>query len=204
MAKKEETTPKDMIQGIIILIVLIFAAFLMYNKENVNRNSEDKQFTISYTPYYCKVKKANVRSKPNTSSTIIGKVKLGDEIKVLDKSNNWYQIYFKGRRGWIYSNLVSINKIEILARVFYEGEYFYITNLNNFDWENVIFKLNYGITDAYRAKRKRVKAGSTIKISCFDFINNSGKRFNIYTHAPQRFMIWPRDMKIGWWEGRFR
>lgn len=60
------------------------------------------------TPYHIvKVKTANVRSQPTTSSRIVGKVSYGDALKTLERRSGWVKIQRDGGlRGWISRNLL--------------------------------------------------------------------------------------------------
>lgn len=60
------------------------------------------------TPYHIvKVKTANVRSQPSTSSRIVGKVSYGDALKTLERRSGWIKIQRDGGlRGWISRNLL--------------------------------------------------------------------------------------------------
>jgi len=57
----------------------------------------------SSTPYHIvKVKTANVRSQPSTSSRVLGKVSYGDALKTLERRSGWVKVQRDGRlRGWI-------------------------------------------------------------------------------------------------------
>jgi len=57
------------------------------------------------------VRSANIRMEPNTASPVIANAKYGEDLKLLDKSNDWFYIQkADGTEGWIYSKLVK--KIE--------------------------------------------------------------------------------------------
>lgn len=57
----------------------------------------------SSTPYHIvKVKTANVRSQPTTSSRILGTVSYGDALKTLERKGGWVKVQRDGGlRGWI-------------------------------------------------------------------------------------------------------
>lgn len=203
MSRKKEKRKESPLEQFIAFLIFIFLAYSLCNRDKNKNKAFDNGENLSYRTYYCKITSANIRSKPTTKSNIIGKAKLGDKIKVTDSLNNWYKINLNNQEGWIYKKLLSEYKIRVSASVMYDAEGFYITNLNNFDWKYVIFKLNYGLTGTYRAKRELVKAGETIRIPFYEFIKNDGERFNIYSEKPKRFMVWPVHMNIDWWEGQF-
>ena len=57
--------------------------------------------------------KITVRLSPNTESELSGSVVKGQEVTILDKSDNWYKIRSTvGLEGWIPEYSVTINKIE--------------------------------------------------------------------------------------------
>jgi hypothetical protein len=62
----------------------------------------------SSTPYHIvKVKTANVRSQPTTSSRIVGKVSYGDALKTLERKSGWVKVQRDGGlRGWISRKLL--------------------------------------------------------------------------------------------------
>jgi len=54
-----------------------------------------------------KVKTANVRSQPSTSSRIVGKVSYGDTLKTLERRTGWVKVQRDGGiRGWISRKLL--------------------------------------------------------------------------------------------------
>lgn len=60
------------------------------------------------TPYHIvKVKIANMRSQPSTSSRIVGKVSYGDPVKTLERKSGWVKVQRDGGlRGWISRKLL--------------------------------------------------------------------------------------------------
>ena len=60
------------------------------------------------TPYHIvKVKTANMRSQPSTSSRILGKVSYGDALKTLERKSGWVKVQRDGGlRGWISRTLL--------------------------------------------------------------------------------------------------
>lgn len=59
----------------------------------------------------------NVRQSPNTISSILGKVKSGDQLKVIEQSGDWYKILLpSGKQGWIASWLVSLKSSTVPSR----------------------------------------------------------------------------------------
>jgi SH3-like domain-containing protein len=66
-----------------------------------------RQLTSS-TPYHIvKVKTANMRSQPTTSSRIIGKFSYGDTLRTLERRSGWIKVQREGGlRGWISRQLL--------------------------------------------------------------------------------------------------
>ncbi len=62
----------------------------------------------SSTPYHIvKVKVANMRSQPTTSSPIVGKFSYGDTLKTIERRSDWVKVQREGGlRGWISRKLL--------------------------------------------------------------------------------------------------
>lgn len=59
------------------------------------------------TPYHIvKVKIANMRSQPTTTSRVVGKVSYGDTLKTLERREGWVKVQREGLRGWISKKLL--------------------------------------------------------------------------------------------------
>ncbi|NLV36739.1 MAG: SH3 domain-containing protein [Clostridiaceae bacterium] len=58
-----------------------------------------------------KVAVVNLRSKPTTNSTILGKILLNDTVTLVSKTGNWYQVTTKkGTNGYIREDLLNVKK----------------------------------------------------------------------------------------------
>lgn len=58
-----------------------------------------------------KVAVVNLRSKPTTNSTILGKMLLNDTVTLVSKTGNWYQVTTaKGTNGYIREDLLTVKK----------------------------------------------------------------------------------------------
>lgn len=56
---------------------------------------------------YVKVDIANFRSAPTTASKIIGKLKRGDRVALVEKKGDWYRVVATGlRAGWVHGMLI--------------------------------------------------------------------------------------------------
>ena len=62
----------------------------------------------SNTAYHVvKVKSANMRSQPTTSSRVVGKVSYGDTLKTLERRTGWVKVQRDGSiRGWVSRHLL--------------------------------------------------------------------------------------------------
>lgn len=51
--------------------------------------------------------KVNVRTSPNTSSSVITKLS-NSKVSIVDKSSSWYKISFSGKTGWVSSDYIKV------------------------------------------------------------------------------------------------
>ncbi|OON92113.1 MAG: glycoside hydrolase, partial [Epulopiscium sp. Nele67-Bin001] len=61
-------------------------------------------------------KSVNVRTHPNLNAGIVAKVNK-DDIRVLGKSDSWYQISYKDEIGWIYQDYVEVAYADLIPIV---------------------------------------------------------------------------------------
>ncbi|EOQ90664.1 SH3 domain protein [Leptospira yanagawae serovar Saopaulo str. Sao Paulo = ATCC 700523] len=117
----------------------------------------------------------NARKSPNLDGEKVGKVKLGDVVKVLERSekemeidgisNYWFRIQSPTVTGWVFGGYLSINKVEsrdaMIAAL--QGDFVYCTlperldcsNTFSFDGESFVFRAydQYtGITEKLEGK----------------------------------------------------
>ena len=55
---------------------------------------------------------ANIRSGPGTKYTRLGRVYRGERYTVTDMMPDWYEISYKGRSGWIFGQLIRLEKAQ--------------------------------------------------------------------------------------------
>lgn len=55
------------------------------------------------------VNSLNVRSSPSLNSSIIGKLSLGENVKVLSQTSEWTEISFSGTKAWISSQYIQMD-----------------------------------------------------------------------------------------------
>lgn len=62
---------------------------------------------------YVQVPILNVRSGPDTSFDVLGKLTQGETVRVIETQDSWYQIEFENGTGWIASEYVSFDQEEL-------------------------------------------------------------------------------------------
>ena len=96
--------------GLPILIVIGLGGY------NLNNLVKNKKYVLHELPkiqstVIVSASKANIRSRPSTSSKIIAKANKGTRLAALETKRNWYKVKFKLNRrekvGWIYKSLVN-------------------------------------------------------------------------------------------------
>jgi SH3-like domain-containing protein len=66
-----------------------------------------RTLTSSTAYHIVKVKTANLRSQPTTSSRIVGRVSYGDALRTLERKSGWVKVQRDGGlQGWISRNLL--------------------------------------------------------------------------------------------------
>lgn len=53
----------------------------------------------------------NVRSAAGTNNNIVGSVKNGDQVTILEEKNDWAYIEFQGKKGWVSADFLTIKVI---------------------------------------------------------------------------------------------
>lgn len=75
-------------------------------EENISQNKTDKKSYVQYTT-------VNLRKKASTGSEIVAKLKLNDEVTIIEEVNSvWYKVEFDGKTGYISKDLLSDKKQE--------------------------------------------------------------------------------------------
>ena len=54
----------------------------------------------------------NVRSTPSSSSKLVGTLSYNERVEILEKSNGWYKIDFRGTQGFVASSYLKLSPIE--------------------------------------------------------------------------------------------
>jgi len=65
-----------------------------------------RKLTSSTAYHIVKVKIANLRSQPTTTSRVVGKFAYGDTLKTLERRGGWVKVQREGLRGWISRKLL--------------------------------------------------------------------------------------------------
>ena len=81
------------------------------NNQNTNTNTSFEKKTM-----YVKGTTVNVREKADKNSNIVCAVFINETINVVGQENNWYKIEYKGKKGYIRSDLLSDKKVETASR----------------------------------------------------------------------------------------
>lgn len=83
-----------------------FAYYVYLNFEGTDKGTvNDGKVTYMYT-----IAPLNVRSKPNTSSSILGSYKKGDAVQVVSKHDGWFQVDFNGKQGYCHGGYLDFGK----------------------------------------------------------------------------------------------
>lgn len=88
-------------------------AYSAYDSPSFTHSPTEEQTKV-YTPptydkYRCTAAVLNVRSHPNETSRVLGTLRKGQEVEVIDKVNGFAAIKYNGQRG--YASLKYLNKI---------------------------------------------------------------------------------------------
>jgi hypothetical protein len=83
---------------------------------------------------------------------------------------------------------VSNNTISLNAAVSFNGEKFFITNKDDFDWIHVKFYID-DIVGGYKTVSYKIDAKSTYSIGAINFAKSDGTRFNPFIKKPQKFYV---------------
>ena len=78
-------------------------------------NQEEEKVSISEkTVAYVKYTSVNLRKKASTSSTVLAKLKLNNEVIVIEKADStWSKVEYDGIVGYVSSDLLSSEKVEV-------------------------------------------------------------------------------------------
>ncbi len=102
--------------GWALLIALTLAigiwAYAAYSSPSYNYApvSETGVYIPTYDKYRCTAAVLNVRIHPNTTSPVLGTIRKGQVVEVVDKENGFAAIEYNGQRG--YASLKYLNKID--------------------------------------------------------------------------------------------
>ena len=100
----------DNIYGWVITNNIIEANSSSSNKEE---NTEDKVTIAERTVAYIKYSSVNLRKKASTTSSVLAKLKLNNEVIVLEEVNStWSKVEYDGIVGYVSKDLLSSEKVE--------------------------------------------------------------------------------------------
>lgn len=89
----------NVIAAILLIIIVLFT------NENFSALSTDKEYYIATTDL-------NVRTGAGTQHHVIFTLQKGNEVEVLIKKNNWYQIKYLERKGYAHSEYLEYSRTE--------------------------------------------------------------------------------------------
>lgn len=101
--------------GWTLLIALTLAiggwAYAAYSSPSYDYTpvTETEVYTPTYDKYRCTAAVLNVRIHPNKTSRVLGTLRKGQEVEVIDKEDSFAAIEYNGQRG--YASLKYLNKI---------------------------------------------------------------------------------------------
>ena len=105
MTKKQKKTLYRIIAAAVLLIALALAVGGWLYAANASNGYNYQPQTEVVTPvtrtYRCTAKVLNIRTAPNTSSTVIGTLRKGQQVEVYDTDNGFAQISYNGRTGYV-------------------------------------------------------------------------------------------------------
>jgi len=90
--------------GKVLTAVLLVLIVLIVN-ENLISFSKEKEYYIAATDL-------NVRKGAGTQHTVLFTLQKGNEVEVLFKKNNWYQIKYLEKKGYAYSEYLEYSRTE--------------------------------------------------------------------------------------------
>jgi len=87
------------LRSVALLMLLVYLCALFFSS---GLAASDTGKTVKVT-----VDGARLREKPSTSSTILAEMKLGTKLTIRDVKNDWFQVKYDGKTGWVRSDMVS-------------------------------------------------------------------------------------------------
>ena len=83
------------------------------NSQQENTNKDNEIEYTERTVAYIKYSSVNLRKKASTSSTVLAKLKLNNEVIVLEKVNSkWSKVEYDGITGYVSTDLLSAEKVK--------------------------------------------------------------------------------------------
>lgn len=98
-----------------LAVIAVVTGLVCFNNCSSSKNKEyaspttEETYTPTYPKYECTAEILNVRIHPNTSSPVIGILRKGNQIEVIDKEKGFAAIEYNGQRGYV--SLKYLNKI---------------------------------------------------------------------------------------------
>lgn len=86
---------------LVVTILLIFCSNCSGTKNNEYVSTKTETYSPTYAKYECTAEVLNVRNRPNTTSQVIGTLRKGSQVDVLDTENGFAVIEFNGQRCYV-------------------------------------------------------------------------------------------------------
>jgi N-acetylmuramoyl-L-alanine amidase len=77
----------------------VYGSYIAFSKSSKNHSTNPKTGTILANAL-------NVRTKPTTKSSIIGKLYKNEQVSIVNQQGDWYQIQYKNQTAWVHKDFV--------------------------------------------------------------------------------------------------
>jgi len=176
-----------------VLIMYFFVSRIINNHGSNTTKQSTQTNNVQYSIKKYVHNYTNIRSGPGTNYKIVGSLNSGEFIRVKNINHKWTVVYRYGDSlGFVFSELLKDEpppKPEIVALVNFTGTQFVISNLNNFDWNDIEIDVNYGfIKSGYIYRANKMRANTAYEIGAMQFAKK-GARFNPFTMKPEKIKI---------------
>jgi len=117
--KKYLSTKLILISVIIILLFCIIVVFYFFPEKNIfkqifspssisleNRGKK----SLESVDYYQATTSLNVRSGPGMDNSVLFSLTVGNEVKLVDRKNDWFEIKFKDKNGFVFSKYLRFSR----------------------------------------------------------------------------------------------
>lgn len=85
----------------VLIVVVGFICYSNYNNRSSDSSSGAETEMVAYPTYSCTAKVLNIRSAPNTYSSVLGVLRKGEQVEVLETESGFAKISHNGRTGYV-------------------------------------------------------------------------------------------------------